>query len=80
MAEINGGKEKCSILEENEGSCMFSAAQIFNGIRRLRDRGKREGGILALTCTEWVFFYTLFLTSSCGHNFEDIDLRFFVIC
>ena len=27
-----------------------------------------------------VFFYDTFLTSSCGRNFEDIDMRFFANC
>ena len=37
--------------------------------------------ILSFDYTEcFVFFDTLLFTSSCGRNFEDIDLRFFANC
>ena len=50
-------------------SCLVSV----NSCMRL----KQERGIRNNT---GCFFYDPFLTSSCGRNFEDIDLRFFANC
>ena len=50
----------------------FSPKNVIFGLREL------------CTIENWIplvlFFYTLFLTASCGRNFEDIDLRFFANC